>query len=86
MKTVVSEKGQITIPKAVRNRLGIRAGQVLDVRDEGGRLVASKLVPADRIQRLYGILNLGQNTDAVIDALRGPGEGTAAAPPRRRRR
>ena len=29
MKTRVSERGQITIPKAVRERLGIRPGQVL---------------------------------------------------------
>lgn len=29
MKAVVSEKGQVTIPKAVRSKLGIRAGTVL---------------------------------------------------------
>ena len=30
MKTVVSEKGQITIPKAVRDKLGIVAGTVVE--------------------------------------------------------
>ena len=30
MKAVVSEKGQVTIPKTLRDRLGIRPGQVLD--------------------------------------------------------
>ena len=30
MKTKVSEKGQITIPKAVRLKLGLRPGTVLE--------------------------------------------------------
>jgi hypothetical protein len=34
MNAVVSEKGQVTIPKAIRDRLGIRPGQVLDSRSE----------------------------------------------------
>ncbi len=71
MKTVVSEKGQITIPKAVRTRLGIRPGQVLDVHDEAGRIVASKLIPEDRVQRVYGILKLRGGTDHAIEELRG---------------
>jgi len=71
MKTTVSEKGQITIPKAVRTRLGIRPGQVLDVHDEGGRLIASKIVPEDRVQAVYGILKLPGGTDRAIEDLRG---------------
>ena len=84
MKTVVSEKGQITIPKAVRTRLGIKPGQVLDVHEEGGRVVMSKLVPADRVERVFGILKLERDTDRVIEALRGPAD--AVAPRKRTRR
>jgi AbrB family looped-hinge helix DNA binding protein len=40
MKTIVSEKGQITIPKAVRDKLGIVAGTVLEVDSVEGKLVA----------------------------------------------
>ncbi|MGO8732040.1 MAG: AbrB/MazE/SpoVT family DNA-binding domain-containing protein [Terriglobia bacterium] len=48
MKTTVSEKGQVTIPKPLHVRLGIRSGQVLEVREERGRLVTSKrAVPRD---------------------------------------
>jgi len=72
MKTVVSEKGQITIPKPLRLSLGIRAGQVLEVREERGRLVMSKqIAPRDAIDRLFGILKLGRSTDEIIDELRG---------------
>ena len=42
MNATVSEKGQITIPKPLRDRLGIRPGEILDVREEAGRLVATK--------------------------------------------
>jgi AbrB family looped-hinge helix DNA binding protein len=72
MKTTVSEKGQITIPKPLRLRLGIRTGQVLEVREERGRLVMSKqTAPRDGIDDLYGILKLGRSTDEIIDELRG---------------
>ena len=78
MKTVVSEKGRITIPKAVRDRLGIRPGHVLDVTVEGGRLVARKLVPQDAIERVYGIVKLAGGTDRVIEELRGRPETVVA--------
>ncbi len=72
MKTVVSEKGQITIPKPRRVRLGIRKGEVLDVKEERGRLVMSKKGPRrDAVDELYGILKLGRSTDEIIDELRG---------------
>jgi len=73
MKTIVSEKGQITIPKPLRVRLGIRVGQVLEVNEEHGRLVMTKQArPHDAIDKLYGILKLGRSTDEIIDELRGP--------------
>ncbi len=72
MKTVVSEKGQITIPKPLRRRLGIRTGQVLEVREDHGRLVMSKSAGThDAFDKLYGILKLGRPTDEVIAELRG---------------
>ncbi|OLC53162.1 MAG: hypothetical protein AUH85_14855 [Chloroflexi bacterium 13_1_40CM_4_68_4] len=71
MKTRVSEKGQITIPKRLRERLGIRPGQVLEVLEEEGRLVAAKATTEDPVQRVYGILSLRRSTDRAIAELRG---------------
>jgi len=71
MKTVVSEKGQITIPKPLRVQLGLRTGQVLEVREERGRLVMSKQKNRDAIDELYGILKLDRPTDEIIDEMRG---------------
>ena len=76
MKSVVSEKGQVTIPKSLRDRLGIRPGQVLDFREEEGRLVAAKVRVADPVSEVFGILDLARPTDEVIDELRGPAETT----------
>jgi AbrB family looped-hinge helix DNA binding protein len=72
MKTTVSEKGQITIPKALRERLGIRPGQVLEVREERGRLVMSKRADVDPFTELTGILKVDRSSDELIAEMRGP--------------
>jgi antitoxin PrlF len=74
MKTVVSEKGQVTIPKGLRDRLGLRKGTVLDFEEDEGRLVARKVPAEDPVDAVYGILELDAGTDAQLDALRGPPE------------
>jgi antitoxin PrlF len=73
MKAVVSEKGQVTIPKPLRDRLGIRKGQVLDFTADDGRLVAVKAKPeVHPVDAVYGILELGRPVDELIDEMRGP--------------
>lgn len=39
MQTVVSTKGQVVLPKPIRHKLGLRAGDPLDAAVEGGRIV-----------------------------------------------
>jgi len=71
MRATVSEKGQVTIPKRLRERLGIRPGQVLEFDEERGRLVANKVVEEDPIGAVFGILGSGRRTDDLIRELRG---------------
>jgi AbrB family looped-hinge helix DNA binding protein len=73
MKTTVSDKGQITIPKRLRDRLGLRPGTVIDFEESSGRLVGRKLLPADHLDDLVGIINLPEGIDAFLDDLRGSG-------------
>jgi antitoxin PrlF len=80
MKTTVSEKGQITIPKPLRVRLGLRKGQVLDVRENKGKLVIAKQDSRDPIDELFGSLKLGRRTDEIIDELRGSEKLRRSAP------
>jgi antitoxin PrlF len=80
MKTTVSVKGQITIPKRLRDRLGLRPGTVLDFDEADGRLVGRKLVPADHLDDLVGILPRPDGgTDTTIRELRGPGPAGAGS-------
>lgn len=74
MKSKVSEKGQVTIPKRVRDQLGIRAGDELDFEADAGRIVVTKVVEKDPYDRLYGSLKLPMGVDELIDEMRGPAE------------
>ena len=71
MKAIVSEKGQVTIPKRLRDRLGIRPGQLLEFDEEGGNLVARKATVQDPVDAVYGIIDLSRSTDAFVAELRG---------------
>ncbi len=75
LRSTVSEKGQVTIPKAIRDRLGIQAGAVLEFEEaEGGRLTARKAAAQDPVDEVYGILRLAGGTDELINSLRGEPE------------
>ena len=71
MRAIVSEKGQVTIPKRLRDRLGIRAGQALEFSEERGRLIAVKATAADPVDAVYGILRLDRRPDDIVEELRG---------------
>lgn len=71
MKATVAERGQITIPKVLREQLGIRPGTILEFTEENGRLVAVKVMPEDPVDRVYGCLGTGIQTDSFIAELRG---------------
>ena len=71
MKATIAERGQVTIHKALRKKLGMQPGMVLDFHDENGRLVAVKAVAADPIAQVYGMLKLGKRTGALMRELRG---------------
>ena len=70
MKATVSEKGQVTIPRPLRDRLGIGPGAVLEFRHEGGSLVATKAIGVDPVASVYGILR-GARTDELVRRMRG---------------
>ncbi len=73
MKAIVSEKGQITIPKAVRDRLGIVPGTVLEIESIEGKIVAVKSQPSDVFAkwRGKGRLPRGSTVDEYLTRIRG---------------
>jgi AbrB family looped-hinge helix DNA binding protein len=76
MEVIVAERGQITLPKAVRDALGLTKGSTLKVELEGGRIILRKSVD-DAISRARGRFRLpdGVTTDDVIRELRGRAPG-----------
>lgn len=81
MDATVAERGQITLPKPVRDALGLVKGSKLKVELEGDRIVLRKDVN-DAISRLRGRVKLppGMTTDDVMRELRGPAIGPADEP------
>jgi AbrB family looped-hinge helix DNA binding protein len=71
MKAIVSEKGQVTIPKLLRQRLGIKPGQVLEFTEEKGRLIAKKSNIADPVTSVTGVIRTHLTTDQMMKLLRG---------------
>ena len=71
MKAKVAERWQVTIPKPLRERLGVKPGTVLDFTEENGRLIAVKAAPADTVSAVYGCLGEPFQTDAFIHEIRG---------------
>ncbi len=75
MSTMVTTKGQVTIPKPVRDRLGIAPGDAVDfTMAPDGRLVLTKAnarQPASRFAALRGAAGTGLSTDDIMALTRG---------------
>jgi len=80
----VTEKGQVTIPKHIRDKAGIRPGTEVDFRLEDGRVVVLKRLAnesvrrkrgreiLDYLDRMRGTANSGLTTDEIMEMTRGP--------------
>ncbi len=81
--TTVTSKGQITIPKHIRDRKAITAGTRLEVVERGDEIVLRKAKkkikrPASQdpefeayLDKFRGTLDLGMSTDEYMELLRG---------------
>lgn len=72
MKSRVSKKGQVTIPKPLRVSLGIVEGTELEFEEKGGVLVVQPIIPEDPIDALRGRAGRGGNVDRFLARARGP--------------
>ena len=70
MKAVVAERGQVTIPKSLRDKLGIRPGTSLEFSATDGVLVARK-AQSDPVSQVFGCLGKRIDADRFIRELRG---------------
>ncbi|MFI4967067.1 MAG: AbrB/MazE/SpoVT family DNA-binding domain-containing protein [Caulobacterales bacterium] len=77
MATTVTSKGQVTIPKPVRERLGIQPGNAVDFElAADGRVVLVKVDGKRRLspfEALRGRAGAGLSTDEIMALTRGEG-------------
>jgi AbrB family looped-hinge helix DNA binding protein len=75
MSTTVTSKGQVTIPKAVRDLLGLEPGTQVDFRraDDGAIVIerADSRPRKSRFEKLRGTAGPGMSTDELMALLRG---------------
>ena len=75
MKAIVSEKGQVTIPKPVRDRLGLKPGTTIEFHAHEGKLIGRKASPEeDPVLAVTGIVKRPLDIEGYISSLRGPVE------------
>ena len=76
MDATVAERGQITLPKAVRDALGLVKGTKLKIELDGSRIILRKDVN-DALSKLRGKYQLDgfASTDEAMRAIRGRAPG-----------
>ena len=78
MATLVTSKGQVTIPKPVRDLLGIKPGNAVEFQLAGDGHVALLKVsgrrPRSRFKALRGRAGKGLSTDQIMALTRGEPE------------
>jgi AbrB family looped-hinge helix DNA binding protein len=72
----VTEKGQVTIPKDLRDAIGIGAGSEVEFELEGDKLVVRKVSTGTTrgallVQRLRGRGDVDMSTDEIMALTRG---------------
>lgn len=69
----VTSKGQITIPKKVREKLGVHPGEDVGFEEKGGVVVMKKAVTRSPFDKWVGTLRhqKGKKTDDILKDLRG---------------
>lgn len=77
MEATVAERGQITLPKAVRDALGLTKGTLLKVELEGGRIILRKDVSRAlrEVRGRYRLVDGMTRTDEAMRAIRGRAPG-----------
>jgi AbrB family looped-hinge helix DNA binding protein len=76
MKATITSKGQVTIPVVIREKLGLKTGQLLDFDETAPFLKAVPVFDEDEMLSAVGCIKgrLGGDSKEWLDETRGPAE------------
>ena len=83
LDVTLAERGQIVIPKEVRDALGLKPGSKLQIRIDGNRLVVEKKVALDLSRWVGKAVDDGLTRDEALAELRGRAVPWQAEPVRK---
>jgi AbrB family looped-hinge helix DNA binding protein len=72
--TRITSKGQVTIPKEFRERLGVKSGDAVEFQEKNGEVVVRKKATKSPFDEWHGYLKdrlRGKRTDEIIREMRG---------------
>ena len=68
----ISERGQVTIPKALRDRFGMNHNVEVEMSPTANGILIHKRTAAEHpVDSVYALLGDGGNTDDYLDEIRG---------------
>ena len=69
----MTTKGQITVPKEIREALGLREGDEIEFISERGTVVVRRRLPPGHLKKYRGYLNdlASNDPDALVREMRG---------------
>ena len=71
MASKVTERGQITVAKPLRQKYGLNPGVEVEIIEDNGKLVIVKASHISPVDRVYGIARDNESTDEYLAAIRG---------------
>lgn len=72
-KTRLTSKCQVTVPKAVRERMGLKPGDEIEFVEKDGAMTVRRVFNPDGLLKYRGYLKhlTGRTTDEIMEDLRG---------------
>ena len=70
MKAKITSKGQVTLPKILRENLDLKAGDNILIRETSEGYIIEKALEEKRFEKYVGYLQQEKNSDKVIEELR----------------
>lgn len=72
MKSRITDRGRVTIPKLLRERFGLREGMEVEfLPEETGLRIAKTGSQGHPVDRIFGVLRRPGSTDDYLDEVRG---------------